>query len=139
MLQYAAIQHLNNEYSSEFFIIKIYQIWCHFMHAVPIYWVCCKIATMLHICCSMQLQPDFRIQELSQTVFKHNWVILYLYWTLKKIWNFVWFLTSMLQICCNMQLLQLSRRENDVDNTREVSTTYWTMGFYKNMFVRNLF
>ena len=48
------------------------------MHAVPIYWVCCKIATMLHICCSMQLQPDFCIQELSQTVFKHNWVILYL-------------------------------------------------------------
>ena len=38
-----------------------------------------------------------------------------------------------------MQLLQLSRRENDVDNTQEVSTTYWTMGLYKNMFVRNFF
>ena len=80
MQQYAAIQHSNNEHSPELFslpqITPIYQMSCLFMHAVSIYWVCCKIATMLHICCSMQLQPVFFIQELSQTVFKNNWVIL---------------------------------------------------------------
>ena len=83
MQQYATVQYSNSENSPELLILPqitpIYQISCLFMHAVPIYWVCCKKATMLQICCSMQLQPDFCIQELSQTVFKHNWVILKLY------------------------------------------------------------
>ena len=91
----------------------IYQISCHFIHAVPIYWVCCKKATMLHICCSMQRQPDFCIQELSQTVFKHNWVILKLYLpflgilTKNEIFNnFCCCSCKYAAICCNTAFKQ---------------------------------
>ena len=69
MQQYAATQHFNRDHSLEMLLLPqitpIYQISGFFMHAVGIYWVCCKITTMLHICSCMQLQHDFFIQEPS--------------------------------------------------------------------------
>ena len=87
---------------------SISQILCYLMHAVQIYSVCCKMPTMLHICCSMQLHPDFCIHELSKSVLKHNWVILKIYLpflgivTKTEIFNNFWCCScKYAAICCN--------------------------------------
>ena len=63
MQQYAATQHFNRDHSLEMLLLPqitpIYQISGFFMHAVAIYWVCCKMNTMLHICCCMLQHPVF--------------------------------------------------------------------------------